>query len=101
MIEADLYLPSLPCPCMGGKGDRRAEALNLALLEKKAENPSALTLRVFALNQNLAAFKANPVVAGLLQNQGHDALPALFVNGRLVASGRYPDPGELADLLAG
>lgn len=51
------------------------------------------------LSQNPAAFVENQAVQAALTEKGESALPALLLNGKVAATGRYPDRGELAALL--
>lgn len=51
------------------------------------------------LAQEPARFLDEPVVRALLERSGGDELPALVVNGSLVAYGRYPARSEWARLL--
>jgi hypothetical protein len=53
----------------------------------------------FGLSQQPAAFAGNELVKAALAEKGVDALPLLLINGRIVLSGRYPGPGELAGWL--
>ena len=48
------------------------------------------------LSQNPAAFVENHTVQATLAEQGEDALPLIFANGKVAAMGRYPERGELA-----
>jgi hypothetical protein len=50
------------------------------------------------LGQNPAAFATNARVLALLQ-QGNDRLPAVFLDGELLASGAYPDRRTLTEKL--
>jgi hypothetical protein len=52
------------------------------------------------LSQEPQAFVANPRVSGLLQAFGDGALPAVLVNGAVLAHGRYPGREELVAALA-
>lgn len=49
-----------------------------------------------SLAQNPAAFVANQTVQAALTDKGEAALPVILVNGKLAATGRYPDRTELA-----
>jgi hypothetical protein len=49
----------------------------------------------FSLSQNPAAFAQNEVVRTALADKGDTALPLLIVDGKVGASGRYPDRKEL------
>jgi len=51
------------------------------------------------LSQNPGAFVATEAVRIALAEKGEGALPLLLLNGRVVASGRYPERKELADWL--
>jgi len=51
------------------------------------------------LAQEPARFLAEPAVRALLERSGGDELPALVVNGALVAYGRYPARSEWTRLL--
>src|SRR5271169_3201381 len=48
------------------------------------------------LSQNPAAFVENELVKTALVEKGEAALPVLLVNGKVVATGRYPERSELA-----
>jgi len=48
------------------------------------------------LSQSPAAFVENETVKSTLTNQGEAALPVFLANGKVVATGRYPDRSELA-----
>jgi len=48
------------------------------------------------LSQNPAAFVENEAVKATLTEKGEPALPLLLVNGKVTATGHYPDRGELA-----
>ncbi len=52
----------------------------------------------FNLAQNPAAFVENDEVKQALTNKGESALPLVLADGRVVASGRYPERAELAAL---
>ncbi len=49
------------------------------------------------LSQNPAAFVENETVKTTLTRKGEAALPVILANGKVVATGRYPDRSELAD----
>jgi hypothetical protein len=50
----------------------------------------------YNLSQNPAAFVENEAVKTALTEKGEAALPVILVNGKVVATGRYPEVGELA-----
>lgn len=94
----DLYIPRASCPCSPGKCDPKADRFNELLLELKEERPG-LAYRVFALNTHFAMFKANPEVAAILRDEGHDSLPLVFVDGVLRFKGAYPSREDLLGAL--
>jgi len=51
------------------------------------------------LSQSPGAFVENEIVRAALTDKGEGALPLMLVNGKIAATGRYPDRGELAALL--
>lgn len=51
------------------------------------------------LSQNPAAFVENETVKQLLTDRGEAALPLLLANGQVLASGQYPERGQLAAAL--
>lgn len=58
-----------------------------------------VTVQRFGLSQEPGAFAGTAVVAELMRRQGDAALPAILVNGRLLAHGRYPTRQSLLDAL--
>jgi hypothetical protein len=65
----------------------------------KGLDKNDITVERYNLSQQPEAYAANPVVAGILQEKGTDALPLIFVDEKLVGSGDYPPTHELAKLL--
>lgn len=59
-----------------------------------------VTVHRVGLAQEPQAFVANARVAGLMQAFGDGALPAVLVNGTVLAHGRYPTRQELLDALS-
>ncbi len=53
----------------------------------------------YNLAQQPLAFVQNPAVKALLDAEGTDALPAIFVDGKLAFKGRYPEQPERAGLV--
>jgi hypothetical protein len=52
----------------------------------------------FNLAQQPMAFAENPVVKGLLERSGQEALPLILVDGEFALAGRYPNREELTRL---
>jgi len=48
------------------------------------------------LAQKPAAFARNAEVRSILEKEGPDALPLIFIDGKLEMKGRYPDTAERA-----
>ncbi len=48
----------------------------------------------FNLAQQPIAFVENETVRGIIEREGVDALPLVFVDGELKVKGRYPDEAE-------
>jgi arsenite methyltransferase len=54
----------------------------------------------YNLAQQPLAFVQNPTVKALLDHDGTDALPAIFIDGELALKGAYPDLKQRADWMA-
>jgi len=54
----------------------------------------------YNLSQNPAAFVENELVKTALTEKGEAALPVMLLNGKVAATGRYPERNELAALLS-
>ena len=50
----------------------------------------------YNLAQQPLAFVQNPAVKALLDQEGTDALPAIFIDGQLARKGSYPDAEQRA-----
>ena len=50
----------------------------------------------YNLAQQPLAFVQNPAVKAFLDQEGTDALPAIFIDGELALKGAYPDPEQRA-----
>lgn len=58
-----------------------------------------VTIRRFNLAQEPTSFAENAAVKAMLDPSNGDALPAIVVDGVVVASGRYPTRDELAAMV--
>lgn len=94
-LELDVYVANLPCACSPGRIDRRTEAFNQALIDLKNERGENLVFTIHALNLHFQRFKNNPAMARILQEEGHDALPVVFVGGEPVFKRGFPSRREL------
>ena len=54
----------------------------------------------YNLAQQPLAFVRNPAVKALLDQEGTDALPAIFIDGEVVLKGAYPDTEQRAAWMA-
>jgi hypothetical protein len=66
----------------------------LAQLEKLG-----VKIERFNLAQEPIAFARNPTVRALLEKEGTEVLPLIFVDGELALKGHYPEAREASDLL--
>ncbi len=57
------------------------------------------TVQRYNLSHNPARYVENEAVKAALTEKGESALPLILVNGKVTASGRYPERGELASFL--
>jgi hypothetical protein len=94
-VQIEVFDPAMCCSTgVCGPGVDPALAKFAADLDWLASTGS--TVRRFNLGQEPAAFAENPQVRALLTEQGETALPVIFANGELRASGRIPAREELA-----
>ena len=56
-------------------------------------------VRRYNLGRQPLPFVENPLVKGLLDSEGAEALPVVIVDGAVLCKGRYPDAAEQAALL--
>ncbi len=56
----------------------------------------AVHVERYNLAQQPVAFARNPKVRAVLESEGTDALPMIFIDGELAMQGRYPDEAERA-----
>jgi hypothetical protein len=66
----------------------------------RALEKAGLEVARFSLSNDPQAFVDHAGVGELLRSEGNAALPATFIDGELVAKGRYPEPAELEQELA-
>ena len=53
----------------------------------------------YNLSHQPLAFVQNPAVKALLQSEGVEALPLIFIDGQLALKGSYPDHGKRREWL--
>lgn len=62
------------------------------LLSKLAEE--GVAIERYNLAQQPIAFAQNPDVRSVLEKEGPDALPLIYIDGELALQGRYPETAE-------
>ena len=92
-----VYDPPMCCSTGVCGTDVDAELAAFAGFLEKLRGKANVTR--YNLGQQPLAFVENPLVKGLLDKEGADALPAVIVDGEVLCSGRYPDGAEQAALL--
>ena len=97
----EILVPALPCPCAPALADPKVLALIGEAEKLRRDVGPDVVVQVWGLNSDLARIRTHLAMADLLHEQGHDALPAVFVNGRLVSTAEWPDATLLAALLTG
>lgn len=95
MKRLDVYDPAMCCST-GVCGPTVDPALVRFAADVKWLQEQDVEVRRFNLSQNPAAFVENERVKQALTEKGEGALPMLFLDGRVLASGHYPERGQLA-----
>lgn len=96
----EILVPALPCPCAPALADSKVLALMGEAEKLRRGAGPDVVVQVWGLNADLARIRTHPAMADLLHEQGHGALPAVFVNGRLVSTAEWPDAALLTAMLA-
>jgi hypothetical protein len=96
MKQLDVYDPAMCC-ATGVCGPEVDPALVRFAADVKWLQDQGVKVRRFNLSQNPMAFVENDHVRQMLTEKGEGALPLLLVEGRVIASGLYPDRVQLAD----
>lgn len=94
----ELFDPAMCCPT-GVCGPGVDPALLQIARDLRWLTARGVRVTRVGLSQEPQAFVANTRVSGLLQAFGDQALPALLVNGSVLAYGRYPGRDELVSAL--
>lgn len=97
MKRLQIYDPAMCCSTGICGSDVDPKLVQVANFLK---NLDACRVKVerFNLSQEPAEYAKEPV-AGILKEKGTAALPLTLVDGEVVASGEYPELGELSKLL--
>ena len=99
MKQLDIYDPAMCCST-GLCGPQVDPALVRFAADVKWLQEQGVEVRRFNLSQSPAAFVDNEHVKQALTVKGEAALPLLLVDGQRLASGHYPERGELAAALS-
>lgn len=59
---------------------------------------SRYQLDIFTYPNDISLFLRNPLILGMLMEQGVAALPVVMIDGQVRCRGSYPNNDELADL---
>ena len=99
-MKIEIYDPAMCCSTgiCGPSVDPELVRVQEALRQIQKQAPGVVVER-FGLSSDPQAFVANSAVAALLQSEGPDCLPLVFVDGTLAAKGGYPDNTQLAGFL--
>lgn len=95
MNTITIFDPPLSCATGACSPDTIDEAaLFDAALARIAEHGVAIAR--YNLGLDPEAFAGNPLVKGMLRQEGIECLPLVMADGAVLAKGRYPSPEELA-----
>ena len=94
-----VYDPAMCCPT-GVCGPGVDPALIQVARDLRWLSAHGATVERFGLSQEPQAFVSNTRVTGLMQAFGDNALPAVLVNGAVLAHGRYTTRDELVAALS-
>ncbi|MDZ7678261.1 MAG: arsenite efflux transporter metallochaperone ArsD [Acidimicrobiales bacterium] len=94
-MKIDVYDPAMCCST-GVCGPSVDPALATFADDLDWLDHQGAEVRRYNLGQEPGEFAANQEIRVLLEQQGEDALPAVFVDGELASSGRFPSRDELA-----
>ena len=95
MASVEIYDPAMCCST-GVCGPSVEPALAQFAADVDWLGSAGVEVHRFGLSSEPGKFVANAEVGGLLKDQGEHALPAVFVDGALRTTGRYPTRLELA-----
>lgn len=95
-MKLDVYDPAMCCST-GVCGPSVDPSLATFAADLDWLGAQGVQVRRINLGQEPGEFATNDTVRALLEKDGEDALPAIFVEGEFRASGRFPLRDELAD----
>lgn len=99
MKKISIYEPSMCCPTgLCGVGVD-PELLRISGVANSLKSKGIEMVR-YNLSNDPMAFMTNKTINTMINEKGVEGLPATFVNGQLVLSGRYPSNEEFESFLA-
>lgn len=98
MITLQVYDPAMCCST-GVCGPSVDPTLVRFAADLKWLSDQRVSVQRHNLSQNPAAFVQNETVKTLLHDRGDAVLPILIADGKVLATGRYPDRDELCKAL--
>src|SRR5450759_3396676 len=98
MPKLDVFDPAMCCST-GVCGPQVDAALVRFAADVKWLQDQGVEVQRFNLSQNPAAFVENELVKTALTERGEAAMPLLLVDGRVLASGHYPERDQLIEAL--
>lgn len=99
-MRIDVYDPAMCCST-GVCGPSVDPTLASFAAELEGLGQQGVQVRRFNLGQEPGEFAGNATVRALLDESGEAGLPAVFVEGELRSSGRFPGREELASWVSG
>ncbi len=99
-MKIEIYDPAMCCSTgvCGPSVDPELVRIQEALRQIQKQVPEVQVLR-YGFTSNPEAFIVNAAVAELLENEGSECLPLLFVDGRFILKGQYPGNEQLRLIL--
>lgn len=97
--QVQVFDPAMCCPT-GLCGPGVDPALMQIARDLRWLTAKGVKVERFGLSQEPQAFVANARVSELMQVHGDGGLPAVLINGSVVAHGRYPTRAELVSALS-
>jgi hypothetical protein len=93
MKTIQVYDPPMCCSTGICGTDINPDLVNFAALLAQL-GTHGLKVERFNLGQQPMAFTQNPAVKAVLEKEGPDALPLIFLDGEVYLKGRYPTAAE-------
>ena len=99
-MKIEIYDPAMCCSTgvCGPSVDPELVRIQEVLRQIQKQAPAVVVER-YGLASDPQAFVASTDIAELLKNEGPECLPAVFVNGKLISKGTYPDNDQIQAIL--